>query len=692
MEQARDLFSYRPYWAKRLLPAPVLPMSRAGMEQLGWDSCDVILVTGDAYVDHPSYGMAVIGRLLEAHGFRVGIIAQPDWQSAEPFKALGRPNLFFGVTAGNMDSMVNRYTADRKIRSDDAYSPNGEGGHRPDRSVIVYAQRCREAYKEVPLIIGGIEASLRRIAHYDYWSDTVRRSVLVDAKADLLLYGNAERAIVEVAHRLAAGKPVDSITDLRGTAFFARGLPQGWSEIDSTSLDEPGRVEPHANPYGDPAPNAPGAALHAAGARESSVVRLPSFEQVKEDPVLYAHASRVFHLETNPGNARALVQRHGERDVWLNPPPIPLTTKELDRLYTFPYTRVPHPAYGEARFPGWEMIRFSIPIMRGCFGGCTFCSITEHEGRIIQSRSEESILHEIEAIRDHTPGFTGIISDLGGPTANMWRLGCKKPKAEELCRRLSCVFPEICKNLNTDQTPLIQLYRKARGLAGVKRVFIGSGLRYDLAVRTPDYVKELVTHHVGGYLKIAPEHTEPGVLALMMKPGMGTYDAFKAMFEKYSKEAGKEQYLIPYFIAAHPGTSDEDMLNLALWLKQNGFRLDQVQTFLPSPMALASTMYHTQRNPLKRIRRDGGTIPVPSGLRVRRLHKAFLRYHDAENWPLLREALKRMGRADLIGNGKRHLVPAWQPAGTGGTPPKSERAAPAARPKPGAPRHGKPRR
>jgi uncharacterized radical SAM protein YgiQ len=671
MHTTRDIFSYRQYWAKRFLPVPVLPMSRAEMDQLGWDSCDVILVTGDAYIDHPSYGMAIIGRLLEAQGFRVGIIAQPDWQSAEAFKVLGKPNLFFGVTAGNMDSMVNRYTADRKIRSDDAYSPNGEGGRRPDRSVIVYAQRCREAFKDVPLVIGGIEASLRRIAHYDYWSDTVRRSMLVDSKADLLLFGNAERAIIEVAHRLAAGKPVESITDLRGSAFIARGLPEGWSEIDSTTVDTPGVVEPHRSPYDDNTPTS-GAAegvpsqRSAKPSRDNTVIRLPSFEQVKGDPVLYAHASRVLHLETNPGNARALVQRHGDRDVWLNPPPIPLATRELDRLYEFPYTRKAHPAYGDARFPGWEMIRFSVPIMRGCFGGCTFCSITEHEGRIIQSRSEDSVIKEIEAIRDHTPGFTGIVSDLGGPTANMWRLGCRDKNIESVCRRLSCVFPDICKNLNTDQMPLVHLYRRARSLPGIKRVFVASGLRYDLAVRTPEYIKELVTHHVGGYLKIAPEHTEGGPLSHMMKPGIGVYDQFKAMFEKYSLEAGKEQYLIPYFIAAHPGTTDEDMMNLALWLKKNDFRLDQVQTFLPSPMALATAMYHTGKNPLKRVHREGGDVAVPSGLKVRRLHKAFLRYHDAENWPLLREALKRMGRADLIGNGKRHLIPAWQPAGTGG--------------------------
>ncbi|NTV94738.1 MAG: YgiQ family radical SAM protein [Thiobacillus sp.] len=639
-------------------------MSRAEMEALGWDSCDVILVTGDAYIDHPSFGMALVGRLLEAQGFRVGIIAQPDWRSAEAFRALGKPNLYFGVTAGNMDSMVNRYTSDRKIRSDDAYTPNGEPNKRPDRAVTVYAQRCREAYKNVPVVAGGIEASLRRIAHYDYWSDTMRRSVLADSKADMLLFGNAERALIELTHRLAAGEGIADIRDLRGTAFM---VPMGWkpseewTEVDSLAVPTPSPSRGEGRGEG-------GTRIEfIQQQRAHSVLRLPSFEQVEKNAVLDTHASRVFHLESNPGNARALVQGHGERDVWLNPPPIPLTTAEMDHVYGLPYARAPHPSYGEAKIPAWEMIRFSVNIMRGCFGGCTFCSITEHEGRIIQNRSEESILHEIEAIRDKTPGFTGVVSDLGGPTANMYRLACKDPKIESACRRLSCVFPDICENMGTDHGPLIQLYRKARALPGVKKVLIGSGVRYDLAVKSPEYIKELASHHVGGYLKIAPEHTEEGPLEHMMKPKMTAYDRFKQMFDKYSKEAGKEQYLIPYFIAAHPGTTDEDMVNLALWLKRNGFRLDQVQTFLPTPLALATTMWHTELNPLKPVL--GGKarkVPVTRGERARRLQKAFLRYHDPDNWPMLREALKAMGRADLIGNGKQHLIPAFQPAGTGG--------------------------
>jgi len=675
---APDLFGYRKHWAHRLTPAPFLPTTAEEMAALGWDECDVIIVTGDAYVDHPSFGMAIIGRTLEAHGFRVGVIAQPDWRSTKDFMRLGAPALFFGVTAGNMDSMVNRYTADRRIRSDDAYTPGGRAGARPDRSVIVYAQRLREAFAGVPLVIGGIEASLRRIAHFDYWQEKVRRSVLLDARADLLVYGNGERAVVDIAHRLAAGERIEDIRDVRGTAFLGNRADASWTEIDSTHLDMPGAVDPHPDPYAmEPerrAPREPGVAVVRfarrvpGSARERSYVRLPSHEQVAADPVLYAHASRILHLESNPGNARALVQRHGASDVWLNPPPVPLTTAEMDRIYELPYARRPHPSYGDARIPAYEMIRFSVTIQRGCFGGCTFCSITEHEGRVIQNRSEDSVLREIETIRDQVPGFTGVISDLGGPTANMYRLACKSRSIEAACRRPSCVYPGICPNLNTDHSPLIRLYRRARELPGIKKVLIASGVRYDLAAESPEYVRELAQHHVGGYLKIAPEAISEGPLSKMMKPGIGTYHRFKKLFDRYSKAAGKEQYLIPYFIAAHPGTRDEDMLELALWLKANGFRADQVQAFLPGPMATATAMYHSGKNPLRRVGRDTEDVIVPKGLKVRRLHKAFLRYHDPNNWPMLRAALKRMGREDLIGNGKHQLVPRYQPKGTGDAP------------------------
>lgn len=673
IHNAPSIFGYKKFWAHRFGAAPELPMSRAEMQQLGWDACDIILVTGDAYVDHPSFGMAVIGRVLEAQGFRVGIISQPDWQSAEDFRRLGQPTLFFGVTGGNMDSMVNRYTSDKKIRSNDAYTANGEAGKRPDRAVNVYSHRCREAYKNVPVIIGGIEASLRRIAHYDYWSDKVRKSILLDSKADLLVYGNAERQIVEIAHRLAKGESIHDLKGIRGTVHFVKQVPQGWLEKDSTQIDKPGAVISHVNPYQEQpdCENAPDKSTPdgqiiefkpiANRQRQQTVIRLPDYETLKDDPVLYAHASRVMHGETNPGNARALIQRHGNREVWVNPPPLPLTTPEMDAVFELPYSRVPHTEYGKANIPAFEMIQHSVLIMRGCFGGCSFCSITEHEGRIIQNRSEDSIIREIEAIRDTSPNFTGNISDLGGPTANMWRLACKDPQIEASCRKPSCVYPGICHNLNTDQTPLIKLYRRARQLPGIKKIFIASGLRYDIAVETPAYVKELVSHHVGGYLKIAPEHTEQGPLSKMMKPGMGTYDRFKQMFDKFSKEAGKEQYLIPYFIAAHPGTEDLDMLNLALWLKRNGFRADQVQAFLPSPMSIATAMYHSGKDTLHKVSRKSPDISIPRSVKQRRLHKAFLRYHDPDNWPLLRDALKEMGRADLIGNGKQHLVPSFQP-------------------------------
>ncbi|RLU02133.1 MAG: YgiQ family radical SAM protein, partial [Ketobacter sp.] len=551
MQAAKSLFTYPRYWAECYGTAPFLPMSRKEMDALGWDSCDIIIISGDAYVDHPSFGMAVIGRLLESQGFRVGIIAQPDWNSAEPFRALGKPNLFYAVSAGNMDSMINRYTADLKIRHDDAYTPNNEGGKRPDRAVLVYSQRCREAYKDVPVLIGGIEASLRRIAHYDYWSNKVRRSILMDSKADLLVYGNAERAVVEIAHRVASGQTMKDIRDVRGTACLINELPADWEVKDSTRIDTPGRVDPHYNPYhweqtnaaleapcatGDNSAGTEAQVVHirpAAGSKKQYVL-LPSYEKVSKDPVLYAHTSRVLHLETNPSNARTLVQKHADRFLWMNPPPVPLSTEELDDVFELPFQRVPHPAYGDARIPAYEMIRFSVNIMRGCFGGCSFCSITEHEGRVIQSRSEDSIIREVEKIRDMTPGFTGTISDLGGPTANMYMLNCVSEEIHQNCRRLSCVFPTICKNLVTDHSPTTRLYRRARQLPGIKRIMIASGLRYDLAVLDPEYVKELVTHHVGGYLKIAPEHTEDAPLSKMMKPGMGTYDQFKEMFDRFS--------------------------------------------------------------------------------------------------------------------------------------------------------------
>jgi len=679
----KDINSYPKFWPhkKGLVPASYLPMSQKEMNTLEWDSCDIIIITGDAYVDHPSFGMAIIGRLLESQGFRVGIISQPDWHSADDFRKLGKPNLFFAVTSGNMDSMVNHYTAEKRPRSDDAYTAGGAAGKRPDRATTVYTQRAKEAFKGVPVIIGGIEASLRRIAQYDHWSQTVRRSILPDSKADMLIFGNAERAVVEVAHRIATGEDIKQITDIRGTAFMQQEITKGWTVLDSSEIDTDKSLNhPQADPYIDTSANDKQSCIDSnkssknnpnQGAeqviyfdqrtkgleRDKTVVRIPAFEQVKKDRYLYAHTSRVFHLETNPGNARALVQRHGERDVWLNPPPVPLSMQEFDSVFELPYTRKPHPSYKKLRIPAYDMIRFSINIMRGCFGGCTFCSITEHEGRIIQSRSEDSVIREIETIRDNIADFKGNISDLGGPTANMYRLKCKDKKIESACRRLSCVYPDICSNMSTNHKPLTKLYRRARKLDGVKRIFIASGLRYDLAICDPEYIKELVTHHVGGRLKIAPEHTEDNTLSKMMKPGIGSYYKFKKLFERYSKQAGKEQYLIPYFISSHPGTSDEDMLNLALWLKRNNFKPDQVQAFIPTPMAIASAMYHSELNPLKRITSNSEAVKTPRSGQQRKLHKAFLRYHDPKNWDILRRALKRMGRSDLIGNSDNHLVP-----------------------------------
>ncbi|MDM5067201.1 YgiQ family radical SAM protein [Aeromonas salmonicida] len=671
MQPVTHLFSYPRYWAECYGTAPFLPMSRAEMDKLGWDSCDIVLVTGDAYVDHPSFGMAVIGRMLESQGFRVGIIAQPDWSSKDDFMRLGKPNLFYGVTAGNMDSMINRYTSDKKLRHDDAYTPGDIGGKRPDRATLVYTQRCKEAFKEVPVVIGGIEASLRRIAHYDYWSETIRRSILLDAKADILIYGNAERPLIEVAHRIANGETIDTMQDIRGTAVIRKEPLPEWRGVDSSKLDQIGRIDPIMNPYmeGAPCSDDEGTAPVEQEAKpvlvqppkqkpwEKTYVKLPAFERVKEDKVLYAHASRILHHETNPGCARALSQAHGDRIIWVNPPAFPLETDEMDGVFGLPYQRVPHPAYGKEKIPAYEMIKTSVNIMRGCFGGCSFCSITEHEGRIIQSRSEESIIKEIEEIRDKVPGFTGVISDLGGPTANMYKLRCKSPRAEQTCRRASCVWPTICPHMDTDHTPTINLYRKARDVKGIKKILIASGVRYDIAVEDPRYIKELAKYHVGGYLKIAPEHTEEGPLSKMMKPGMGSYYSFKELFDKYSKEAGKQQYLIPYFISAHPGTTDEDMVNMALWVKTNSFKLDQVQNFYPSPLANATTMYYTEKNPLNKVSRQGGDVFVVKGERRRRLHKALLRYHDPAGWPMIREALLEMGKGHLIGNGPNCLVP-----------------------------------
>jgi uncharacterized radical SAM protein YgiQ len=610
--------------------SPFLPMTGADLAARGWDALDIVIVSGDAYVDHPAFGPPLIGRFLEGRGFRVGIIAQPDWRSVEAFRALGRPRLFFGVAAGNLDSMLNRLTAQKKNRGEDQYSPGGRTGSRPDRATIVYANRCREAYPDVPVVIGGIEASLRRIAHYDYWSDQVRRSILVDSKADLLIFGMGERPVWEVARRLRDGETIDEIRDVRGTCYIA-------------GRDETAMLEAAESEYvGDGRP-----------------VVLPSYEEVAADKRRYALAARLFHYETNPGNARPLVQRHGDRAVYYNPPAFPLEddagrgaadSVAMDELYDLPFNRVPHPSYAEP-IPAYETVKHSVVLMRGCFGGCTFCSITEHEGRVIQNRSSASVLREIRALR-RLDDYRGVVSDLGGPTANMYRMRCKSEEIESKCRRLSCVHPGICPNLETDHGPLVQLMRDARASEGVRRVFIASGVRYDLAERSPEYVAELAAHHVGGQLSVAPEHVSPRVLEKMKKPGIAAYERFQRMFACASEQAGKEQYDIPYFISGHPGSTLEDMVELSLWLKRNGRRPRQVQDFIPTPMSLAATMYWTGIDPLSMT-----PVYTAVGLRAKRLQKALLLYWDREQWPLVREALREAGRADLIGHGSDSLVP-----------------------------------
>lgn len=665
----KTLFDYPKYRKDYDRSVPFLPMSRKEMDQLGWDSCDIILVTGDAYVDHPSFAMAILGRFLEHYGYRVGIISQPDWRSRDDFMKLGRPNLYFGVSSGNMDSMVNRYTADRKLRHDDAYTPGNVFGKRPDRATTVYTQRCRESYHDVPIVIGGIEASLRRVAHYDYWSETIKRSIIFDAKADLVLYGMGERSVLDIAHRLATGEKISDIRDLRGSGFIVKEPLPGWKGIDARNPERNIPIKPYPNPYECSCETSE---LHPGPEQKvekreldfserklipkKEYVLMPSWEDIKNSKIAYAQAARLFHGEVNPYCARALMQYHSDRAVWLNQPPIPLSTEEMDLVYSLPFKKLPHPSYKEP-IPAYDMIKFSVSTMRGCFGGCAFCSIVAHEGKIVQSRSPENIIREVEYMRDHVPGFTGVVSDLGGPSANMYRLNCRDPKAEASCRRQSCLFPDVCKNMDTDQSKAIDLYRRVRELPGIKKIVISSGIRLDLAILDKRYIREIVNYHVGGYLKIAPEHTEPGPLNCMMKPGMDTYNRFVELFEMYTHEAGKEQYIIPYFISAHPGTTNLDMIRLALWLKKHNFRVDQVQNFYPTPMAVSTTMYYTGFNPIGKIDPSATPIFSVTGEIKRRVQKAILRYHDPDNWDLIRNVLKELKMDNLIGNRSECLVP-----------------------------------
>jgi uncharacterized radical SAM protein YgiQ len=603
-------------------PRSPLPMTRAEMEARGWDAVDVVLVSGDAYVDHPSFANGLIARLLEAAGLRVAVLSQPDWRSCEPWRMFGRPRLFFGVSAGNMDSMINHYTANRKVRNDDAYSPDGAIGRRPDRATLSYCQRAREAFPGVPVVAGGVEASLRRIAHYDYWSDTVRRSILLDAKADLVAFGMGERTVLEIALGLAGGRTLQELRDLRGVAYRL-----GASE---------------------PPPSGPGPDW-------SDTLDLPTFDQVASDPLAFCTMTRIAHLETNPHNARRLVQRHGREAVVVNPPALPLQQEEMDQVYGLPFTRRPHPAYAGARIPAFEVVEHSVQIMRGCFGGCTFCSITAHEGRIIQSRSKESIISEIVQIAAQ-PGFKGTVSDIGGPTANMYQMRCTRPEVEARCRRLSCVHPTVCKLLGTDHGPLKDVMREARSVPGVKRVLVASGVRMDLARRDPEYLQELAAHHVGGHLKVAPEHTDPEVLRLMKKPSADDYLEFDRAFKAASSRVGKKQYTVPYFIASHPGSGIEEMIDLAVFLKRNGYKPDQVQDFIPSPFDIAACMYHTGLDPM-----TGEPVRIAKGLKDRRMQRALLQFFKPENWFEVRRALLQAGRQDLIGSGCDCLIPERPP-------------------------------
>jgi uncharacterized radical SAM protein YgiQ len=597
--------------------AQPLPMSRREMEQRGWGGVDVVFVTGDAYVDHPSFAMAILGRLLEAAGFRVGVLSQPDWRSADAWRTFGKPRLFFAVSAGNMDSMINHYTANKKVRNDDAYSPGGEIGRRPDRATLAYCQRAREAYAGVPVIAGGVEASLRRIAHFDYWSDKVRRSILMDCKADLVAFGMGERTILCIAAALRRGEAIETLRALRGVAYR-----MGASETPPTGND---------------------------------AVELPSFEAVSSDKVAFAHMTRLAHNETNPLNAKRLIQRHGDQTVVVNPAALPLSRAEMDLVYGLPFTRKPHPAYGARKIPAFTVIQSSVQIMRGCFGGCTFCSITAHEGRIIQSRSQESVLAELRRMAAD-PDFKGVVSDIGGPTANMYEMRCTRPEVEAVCRRQSCVHPKICKLLGTDHGPLLQLMRKARSVPGIKKVYVASGIRMDLARRDPAYVRELAKHHVGGYLKVAPEHTDPRVLGLMKKPGPEDFVEFDQAFKKASRRVGKDQYLIPYYIASHPGSDIDAMIDLALFLKRNGYKPDQVQDFIPTPFDIAACMYHTGLDPMTMK-----PVHVARHLSDRRLQRALLQFFKPENYFAVRSALQRAKRTDLIGDGCDCLIPARPP-------------------------------
>jgi len=610
-----------------------LPTTREEMTARGWTELDVLIVTGDAYVDHPAFGPVLVARFLAGRGLRVGIVAQPRWTGPDDIACMGRPRLFVGVAAGNLDSMLNKLTAQKKMRSEDNYSPGGRPNMRPNRATLVYSNLCRQAFPGLPVVIGGIEASLRRIAHYDYWSDSVRRSILLDSKADLLVFGMGELAAWEIARRLGAGETVDALTDVRGTAHVKKNR-RAWEPI---------------------------AADASRYVTDGKPVVLPSYEDVCADKQAFAQMSRMLQYETNAHNARPLLQPHGDQAVYFNPPSLPLAEGEMDALYDLPFVRRPHWAYGDEGVPAFETIKHSIVTMRGCFGGCTFCSITEHEGRIIQSRSEDSVLREVRALT-RMDDFRGTITDVGGPTANMYKMTCKDDATEHACRRLSCVHPGICENLVTDHGPLIGLLRSVREEKGVKHAFVASGVRYDLAARSPEFVRDLARYHTGGQVSVAPEHSNPQVLDKMKKPPIEHYERFAQAFCQASEDAGKEQFLVPYFITAHPGSTLNDTIELALYLKGKGMRPRQVQDFIPTPMAIATAMFYTGIDPLTMQ-----PVPVVRDLREKKLMKALLYWWDPEQQPLAREALHKAGRADLIGNAASCLVP-YERSGGGHRP------------------------
>lgn len=589
-----------------------LPINKKDLKDRGWSQCDFILVNGDAYVDHPSFGGALVGRYLQGQGYKVGIISQPG--KPEDYQVLGPPRFAWLVSSGNMDSMVNHYTANRKPRSEDLYSPGGKAGLRPDRALIPYCSAIKAAYKGIPVILGGVEASLRRLAHYDYWSDKIRRSMLLDSKADLLVYGMAEVPLKTLCRRLAEGEGIQTIKDIPGTVVLLN--------------------------KGDEAPD--------------NAQVLPSYEDMLQDKKAFVQAFNIQSRENHPWNGHPVVQLNGTRRIMQNPPALPLSTKEMDAVYALPFTRRAHPSYGKkGGIPALKEVQFSLTSSRGCFGGCSFCAITFHQGEVIQSRSIDSLLDEAEAIcRDDQ--FKGIIHDVGGPTANFRHPSCKKQGVKGPCPQKKCLYPKPCPNLDADHSDYVELLRRLRKLDGVRKVFIRSGIRFDYLMQDNDsrFLEDLCKHHVSGQLKVAPEHVSKEVLRRMGKPGPSVYREFKKRFEKTNDKLGKKQFLIPYLIASHPGTGLKEGIEMALFLKESGFIPQQVQDFYPTPGTLSSVMYYTGIDP-----RDGSTVYVPKKGRERAMLRALMQFNRKENYPLVREALKAAGRQDLIGKGPRALVP-----------------------------------